>query len=137
MVIAPAVYKKIVAGKLYMDQYYHEPISLHSISRKACISRFHFHRLFTKVYRRTPHQYLIKRRIGHAAQLLEKENLSISDVCNLVGFESIGSFSVLFKKETGMTPSNYRAAFLQKKEQARSNPSRFIPGCFIESSQRL
>ncbi|MBN8856494.1 MAG: hypothetical protein BGO55_17000 [Sphingobacteriales bacterium 50-39] len=56
MPIAPDVYKKIVMAKLYMDENFHESIDLDRISREACLSRYHFHRLFTRIYQRTPHQ---------------------------------------------------------------------------------
>jgi AraC-like DNA-binding protein len=133
MNIAPAIYKRIIAGKLYMDQHFQDPIDLNSISRKACISRFHFHRLFTRVYNRTPHQYLTRKRIALACELLTDEKLSITDICNSIGFESMGSFSVLFKKEIGINPRSYRNNALLKKEQEKKSPDSFIPFCFLNA----
>ena len=49
MPIAPDVYKKIVGAKVYIDENYREPIDLHRIAREACLSRYHFHRLFTRM----------------------------------------------------------------------------------------
>jgi len=133
MNIDPAVYKRIIAGKLYMDQNFHESIDLGSISRMACISRFHFHRLFTRVYNKTPHQYLTRKRIALACELLTDEKLSITEICNSVGFESMGSFSVLFKKEIGISPRIYRNNALLKNELAKKSPKSFIPHCFINA----
>ena len=133
MNITPSVYRKIVAGKLYMDQNLHQSIDLDSISRKACISRFHFHRLFTRTYNKTPHQYLTRKRITLACELLAEDGLSISEICNSVGFASIGSFSTLFKKEIGIGPRGYRNIEWLKKEKARQSPVSFIPHCFIDS----
>ena len=135
MALNPDIYKKIVAAKLYMDQCFREPLCLEQISREACISRFHFHRLFSRIYHKTPHQYLTRKRIEHAQQLLVDKNLTVTEVCNSVGFESIGSFSGLFKKETGIGPSLYRNRELEKKQQARQTPGLFIPHCFIQSSE--
>jgi len=132
MNIAPSVYKKIVAAKLFMDQNFHESIDLHHISQKACISRFHFHRLFTRVYNRTPHQYLTRKRIAQACKLLEDKKLTVTEICNSVGFESMGSFSALFKKEMGIGPSIYRNIILIKKEKTKTSPNSFIPNCFID-----
>src|SRR5260221_3707300 len=98
------IYRRIVLAKLYIDENYHEPIGLEEISRKAYLSRFHFHRLFTRVYKITPHRYLTRKRINKAKDLLIQDELSITEVCNSVGFESIGSFSTLFKKEIGLPP---------------------------------
>jgi AraC-like DNA-binding protein len=132
MPIAEELYERIVAAKVYIDQNYHEAINLDEISKRAFLSRYHFHRLFSQVYKRTPHQYLTLRRIEKAKELLS-ENKPVSDVYNEVGFESLGSFSVLFKKEIGFAPTYYRNMAWLKKQQAKEQPKRFIPHCFIES----
>ena len=133
MPIAPDVYQKIVMAKLYMDQNFHESIDLSRLSIEACLSRYHFHRLFTRIYRRTPHQYLTRKRVEQARQWLADKDLTISAICIGVGFESIGSFSVLFKKEIGYAPQYYRNLALLKKQQALAEPRKFIPQCFIET----
>ena len=132
MQIAEHIYQRVVTAKLYIDDNFSEPIDLKDISEKAFLSRFHFHRLFTRIYRKTPHQYLTRKRIEKAKDLLA-ENKPVTDVCNEVGFESIGSFSVLFKKEIGFAPQYYRNMAWLKKQQAKEQPKRFIPHCFIES----
>lgn len=132
MAIAAELYERIVAAKVFIDENYQEPISLNEISQKAFLSRYHFHRLFSQVYKKTPHRYLTAKRIEKAKDLLS-ENRPVSDVCNEVGFESLGSFSVLFKKEIGFAPTYYRNMAWLKKQEAKKQPSRFIPHCFIES----
>ena len=125
-------YIKIVNAKLYIDENFQESIDLEEVSKKAFISKFHFHRLFRKVYKQTPHQYITRKRIDKAKDLLA-ENKPGTEVCNEVGFESIGSFSVLFKKEIGFAPTYYRNMAFLKKQQAKEQPKKFIPHCFIES----
>ena len=132
MQIAEDIYQRVVAAKLFIDDNFSEPIDLEEISKKAFLSRFHFHRLFTRIYRKTPHQYLTRKRIEKAKDLLG-ENKPVTDVCNEVGFESIGSFSILFKKEIGFAPQYYRNMAWLKKQQAKEQPKKFIPHCFIES----
>lgn len=132
MPIAEELYERIVAAKVFIDENYHEAINLDEISQKAFLSRYHFHRLFSQVYKRTPHQYLTLKRIEKAKDLLA-ENKQVIDVCNEVGFESLGSFSTLFKKEIGFAPTYYRNMAWLKKQQAKQQPKRFIPHCFIES----
>jgi AraC-like DNA-binding protein len=119
-------------AKVYMDENFHEPIDLDRISREACLSRYHFHRLFTRIYQRTPHQYLTRKRVEQARKWLADKDLTVSEICNNVGFESIGSFSVLFKKEIGYAPQYYRNQAWLKKQQALQQPRTFIPHCFIE-----
>lgn len=122
--------QRIVAAKMYMDDNFHTPINLEGISERAFFSRFHFHRLFCRVYRKTPHQYLTRKRLLKAQELLQQD-LSVTEVCNEVGFESIGSFSVLFRKETGMGPQMFRNMMLMRKQKAKEQPKSFIPHCFI------
>jgi len=124
-------YKQIVAAKVFIDENFSAPISLEQISQQAFISRFHFHRLFRQVYKRTPHQYLTRKRLDKALDLLS-ENKAVTDVCNEVGFESISSFSILFKKEIGFAPQYYRNMAYKKKMEQQAQPKKAIPHCFIE-----
>jgi AraC-like DNA-binding protein len=133
MAFTPAIYQRVVSAKMFMDDNFQEAIGLEQISRQAYLSRFHFHRIFTRVYRKTPHQYLTEKRLKRAKALLAKEGITISEVCNSVGFESIGSFSTLFKKMNGYAPQYYRNLAYLKKKLAKEQPKKFIPHCFIET----
>jgi len=126
------IYQRIAIAKIFIDENYHKSIDLDEISQQAFLSRFHFHRLFTKIYRRTPHQYLTQKRLDKAKDLLS-QNKPVTEVCNEVGFGSIGSFSVLFKKEIGFAPTYYRNMAWLKKQKQKEQPGKFIPHCFIES----
>ncbi|OJW05168.1 MAG: AraC family transcriptional regulator [Chitinophagaceae bacterium] len=126
------IYQRIAAAKVFIDQNYHESIDLDRISRQALLSRFHFHRLFTRIYKKTPHQYVTQTRVEAAKLLLAKEGISITEVCNMIGFESPGSFSSLFSKQNGYSPQYYRNIAWLKKKLAKEQPRRFIPHCFIE-----
>ena len=132
MNLTPEIYQRIVSAKIFIDENYHEAIDLDDVSEHAFFSRFHFHRLFKHIYRRTPHQYITQKRLDKAKDLL-KENKPVNEVCNEIGFESIGSFSVLFKKEIGFAPQYYRNMAWLKKKQEKEQPKKFIPHCFIES----
>ena len=125
-------YLRIVNAKLYIDENYHEPIDLEQVSKKAFISKFHFHRLFRRIYQKTPLEYITRKRIDKAKELLAA-NKPVAEVCNEVGFESIGTFSALFKKEIGFPPTYYRNMAWLKKQEALQQPKKFIPGCFIDS----
>lgn len=132
MPLASGLYERLVAAKVFIDENYHAQLNLTDISQKAFLSRYHFHRLFSQVYKKTPHQYLTFRRIEKAKDLLS-ENKGVTEVCNQVGFESLGSFSVLFKKEIGFAPQYYRNMAWLKKQKAKEQPKAVIPHCFIES----
>ncbi len=125
------IYNRVVAAKVFIDKNFYEPINLEQISKQAYLSKFHFHRLFTSIYHKTPHDYLTEKRLQHAKLLLQKEGLNISEVCNNVGFESLASFSLLFKKQNGFAPQYYRNLAYLKQKLAREEPKRFIPHCFV------
>lgn len=103
--------EKIMQAKAYIDTHYAADINLDQIAREAGISKFHFIRIFTKYYGRTPHIYLREIRLTHAKELLQK-GIPIKNVCMAVGFDSVPSFSRLFKSMTGRTP---KSAILDKK----------------------
>ncbi len=126
------IYERIAAAKVYIDENFQEPINLETISQQAFLSRFHFHRIFTQVYRSTPHQYMTRKRLDKARDLLA-HNKPVTEVCNEVGFESIGSFSMLFKKEVGFAPQYYRNMAYKKKMEQLAQPRKAIPHCFIET----
>jgi AraC-like DNA-binding protein len=123
------LYRRIVQAKLFIDNNYAEDIDLDNIADEAYFSKFHFIRLFKKIYGKTPHQYLIVVRIEKAMQLL-RTNQPVSDVCYAVGFESLSSFSGLFKRVVGVTPSAFLTQQQQIKIQISKTPLKFVPGCF-------
>jgi len=125
------LYRRIVRAKLFIDNNYSENIDLNNIADEAFFSKFHFIRQFKKIYGKTPHQYLIVVRIEKAMELL-RTDIPVSEVCYAVGFESLGSFSGLFKRIVGLTPSAYLLHQQQIKAQILKAPLNFIPGCFAE-----
>ena len=123
------LYRRIVQAKLFIDKNYAERIDLSYISDEACFSKFHFTRLFKAIYAKTPHQYLTWVRIEKALQLL-REDKSVSETCFLVGFDSLTSFSGLFKRNVGISPSSYQAQMQQLKLAIKKSPVSFVPSCF-------
>lgn len=127
------LYRRIVQAKFYIDSNYAQNIDVSNISDEAHFSKFHFIRLFKKAYGRTPHQYLIFVRIERAKDLLKAGN-PVSDVCFSVGFESASSFSGLFKRTVGITPSAFLEQHQQKRAAVINTPLKFVPGCFIDNA---
>ncbi len=111
----------------------HEPIHVEQISQQAYFSRFHFHWMFTRIYRRTPHTYLTSKRLEKAKRLLEQEGIGIQEVCNSVGFESLASFNLLFSKHEGIAPQFYRNVAYIKNKLAKEQAQRFIPNCIVQN----
>lgn len=124
-------HKRLVRAKDFIDRCYMKPICLSEISKTSFFSTYHFIRLFKKAFHTTPHQYLIKKRIEKAKQLVSVQNLTITSICYSVGFESPGSFSLLFKKYTGYSPLEYKLKAIANQKEAQKNPQILVPGCFV------
>jgi AraC-like DNA-binding protein len=123
------LFKRLVQAKLFIDQHFPDKIDLNNIAGEAIFSKFHFVRLFKSVYGKTPHQYLISVRIEHSKKLLQG-NATIAETCDAIGFESVTSFTSLFKKLVGVPPSVYRESFAQRQEAITRQPLQFVPNCF-------
>jgi AraC-like DNA-binding protein len=95
--------------------------TVQAVARGVRISPFHFIRQFEALFGSTPHQFRIRARLAAAKELLAA-GLSVTDVCMHVGFSSLGTFSDLFSRRVGETPSGYQ-------RRLRAAPARF-PGCF-------
>ena len=117
------VHERLCRARTYIDECYDLPLDLNEISKQACLSRYHFLRLFREAFATTPHQYLIQRRIEKAKELLRSRRISVTDVCFEVGFQSLGSFSSLFRRRVGDAPVNYREREMQSLRK--------VPPCFL------
>ena len=125
------LYRQMVRAKLYIDERFASHIDLNNIADEACFSKFHFSRLFKEIYGRTPHQHLIAMRINKAAVLLEN-GASVKEACFAVGFDSVTSFTGLFKRRMGMTPAAFQRERFRVKEEISQVPLKHIPNCFAE-----
>ena len=108
-----------------IDLRFAEPLDLNQMAARAGFSKFHFARSFKDAYGETPANYLTRRRIERAKDLLRSANLTVTEVCMLVGFSSLGSFSSRFSELVGKSPSEF-----QRASAARGGPPP-IPGCFL------
>ena len=104
------LYRRLYRAREFMEASLEKPLTLADIAQVAWFSPFHFLRLFKQVFGETPHQYLIRRRLDRAKALLLQSNLPVTEICYAVGFESLGSFSTLFRREVGLPPAQFRKA---------------------------
>jgi AraC-like DNA-binding protein len=74
-----------------MDRDWAEPLDLGAVAAAAGYSRYHFVRLFREAYGETPGHYLSRRRIERAQELLRSANLTVTEICMIVGFTSLGT----------------------------------------------
>jgi AraC family transcriptional regulator len=102
--------RRAVEAALWMDTHPQEPVNLALLSRATHLSPFHFLRLFSGVLGVTPHQYLIRSRMRHAARLLASGSRPITDVALDVGFGDLSNFVRTFRRAAGVSPRAFRRA---------------------------
>lgn len=95
-------------GATYLRQNYSRSIGVEDLARQTGISRSHLYRAFQAEFQCSPSVYLTRYRIQRACQLLRHSQLSVSAVAASVGYEDPFYFSRAFKRELGVSPSDYR-----------------------------
>jgi AraC-like DNA-binding protein len=107
----------------HADRSYASNLTLEELAGVACMSKYHFLRLFKATYGTTPGEYVSQRRIERAQDLLRATNLTVTEVCFAVGFSSLGSFSSRFRALVGESPSMFQRRY--------ADGAPHIPGCFV------
>ncbi|MGH1439562.1 MAG: helix-turn-helix domain-containing protein [Cellvibrionaceae bacterium] len=123
-------FKKICAGRDYIAENYLDSFNLVDAARHAHLSPYHFLRVFKSTFGETPNAFLIRLRIEKAKNMLVTENASIMEVCENVGYLSLGSFSSRFREQVGVAPSLYRRKIWSLSTEAFRYPAQAIPSCY-------
>ena len=128
MLIDPRTFRRLVRARdlLVGD----DELSVRAIAEQVGLSPFHFIRQFAALYGTTPHQARTRARLDRAKTLLAT-GTPVTDVCMEVGFSSLGSFSALFTRWEGTSPTRYRRSV----QVPRSFAPVVIPGCVGLMSQ--
>jgi AraC-like DNA-binding protein len=111
----------LAAAHDLIDRHFARPVTIAELARAARCSRFHFMRAFQDAYGVTPGQHLRARRLQRARHLLTTTATPVTEVCRLVGYRSLGTFSRVFRAATGESPLAYRR---------RTRRRVYIPTCF-------
>ena len=94
--------------KDWMAEHVAEDLNLDRLAAQAGLSKFHFHRLFKSAMRVSPSRHHINLRMNVARQLLRETKKSVVDVALDLGYTNPSHFAKLFRRETGLSPSDYR-----------------------------
>ena len=111
-----------------MDRAYAEPLHVPALARIARVSEAHFIRTFRATFGETPHRYLQRRRVERSMWMLRETDRSVTDICLLVGFSSLGTFSRTFSAIVGVPPIAYR--------RGRQPATAAVPACFTMAATR-
>jgi len=101
--------ERIVSVMAHIDEHYDQALPLTELTRLACMGSTKFKESFRDVAGMSVTRYLQSRRIGRAEQLLRRGDLTVAQVAHIVGYSSPGRFSEIFRRQTGMLPSEYLA----------------------------
>ena len=102
--------RRAVETALWIDAHSHRDIDLEDAADQAGISPFHFLRLFSDVLGVTPHQYLLRSRLRHAARRLADDDSPITAIAYDVGFGDLSNFVRTFHRAAGASPLRFRQA---------------------------
>ena len=92
----------------YMEEHLDEPLTISTLSRRACLSATTFKAGFRRLYGLPVHAWLRQRRMERAAELLRDSSLSVLGVAQSVGYGSASQFTAAFRRQYGVTPAQYR-----------------------------
>jgi AraC family transcriptional regulator len=104
------LYRRVARAGDFISAAFDQPITLNEIASVACLPPNHLLRSFRQIFRQSPHQFLTLKRLERAKKLLAETDNPVTDICFSVGYESLGSFSRLFRRRVGLSPEQYRRA---------------------------
>jgi AraC-like DNA-binding protein len=107
-----------------------QKLSIDQVAREAALSPGQFIRTFKAVFGRTPHQVRIDARLDLAKRLLVTGSMTVTDVCAAAGFASLGTFSHVFARRVGLSPSAFRCEARTLVQVPGTLPVKLYPGCF-------
>ena len=102
--------RRAVEAALWIDDNSQAELDLEQAAKQAGLSPFHFLRLFSRVLGVTPHQYLVRSRLRHAARRLADEDIAVTEIAYDVGFGDLSNFVRTFHRAAGVSPTRFRQA---------------------------
>lgn len=101
----------------YIEACLDQPLLLRDLAEQACLSEYHFSRMFSQSLGISPHQYVLQRRLLNAERLLQQTDRSLTDIAQQCGFSSSSHFSNRFRQFRGFPPSHLRQAQIKHRPQ--------------------
>ena len=124
-------FRGVVRSRDVIHAHWAEPVSIAQLAREAGLSEFHFIRSFERAFGITPHRYQVRLRLANAKRLLHGSAHSVTEICFDTGFSSLGSWSTLFAREFGRSPTAYRREMARLYQVPRRFQRLLVPVCFL------
>jgi len=124
-------FRRLCRGRDFLADEYQSRILLAQAAREACLSEFHFHRLFRCTFGETPNHFITRLRMERAKHMLASGR-SVTEVCFEIGYGSLGSFSSKFRTQFGRSPIEFQRDV--RRIFGYSAPWRvlMVPRCFLQ-----
>ncbi len=120
---------RLAHAREFLAENYAANVPLKRAAEEAFFSPYHFQRLYTRAFQQSPHEFVTRMRMEAAKKMLRTEQISVSEICLEVGYESLGTFSSRFAQMHGCSPSEFRRIYSSLGLWALKS----IPGCFRSS----
>lgn len=117
---------KLRLVKTFVNDNLTSALSLADIAGLAQMGPSHFARAFKESTGLSPHQYILRRRIDRAIEMLKDERSTLAGIAYDLGFSSQGHFTTVFRKFTGTQPSNYREHLLSLRQMSSWRDTQFV-----------
>lgn len=124
------VFRRLVRARDFLTDSYDAPVLLEEAARHAGMSPFHFLRSFSRAFGETPRAYVQRLRLERARDRLAR-GASVTDACFDVGYASLGSFSALFARRYGASPSAWRRTVRAQVAVPEAYARLYIPCCYL------
>ncbi len=116
------VRQRVEEVRAYLEANVTRDLDIASVARANALSPFYLTRIFTAQYGIPPYRYLIRLRIRLAREMLQGSELTVTQICHRVGFNSLPHFITTFRRHTGMSPSQYRRVVDWEQDARRFGP---------------
>ena len=126
-------FRRLCRARDLLAAEYQSQVLLDQTAREACLSPFHFHRLFRATFGETPHDFLTRLRMDRARRLLASGEMTVTEVCMEIGYSSLGSFSAKFQSVVGRPPSDYQRQVRRVFGFQRPWNIILVPVCYLSA----
>ncbi|HMK29842.1 MAG TPA: AraC family transcriptional regulator [Terriglobales bacterium] len=125
-------YARLCRARDFLAAHYARRLTLDEAAEVACLSPFHFHRLFSSAFGETPLHFQTRLRIREAKHRLILDNDPVTDICFDLGYESLGSFSSRFRRLVGHSPLHFRRNIRRRFFVPALWRLQTLPYCFVQ-----